>query len=101
MKAANTHRAAFDAAEPGLLEKSEDLARIDMTMAMKVREKTRVPLRMPEINDKQAALGLEHAAHFPSTLLAHLARQVVEHECTQHHVEMNVREWQRLGNGVL
>jgi len=74
MKAADAQGAALDAAESRFLEQGEDLVWIDVTMAMKVREETRLPLRVREVNDKHTALRVEHAAHFSGTLLAHLAR---------------------------
>jgi hypothetical protein len=74
VKAANAHRPVLDTAQPRALEQANDLSWFDMTMAMKVGEEAGLPLRVSEVDHKDATLWLEHSAHFLGTLLAHLAR---------------------------
>src|SRR5262245_38527176 len=66
-----------------------------MAMAVKVREEGSLGLGLREIDDQHASLWFEHAADLPHTLLAHLARQMMEHERAQHRVELCVFERER------
>ena len=49
-----------------------------------------------EVDDEQAATGLEDAPNLAHTLLARGSAEMVEHHRAQHDVELPIGEWQRL-----
>src|SRR5262245_53351935 len=101
LKAADTHGAALDATQPGVIQQGCDLARIDVTMTMKVTEDAALVLGARKVGYQHAPSRFEHTPDFIHTLLTDLPRQVVEHQCAQHCVELGAGKRQRLGDGVL
>ena len=101
LKTTDADGSAPDRAQSCFVEQPDDLSWIDVAMAVKVREETGPVLRGAKVDDQHAPSWFEHAPDFVGALLAQFARQVVEHERTEHHVEPRVRERQRLRNRVL
>ena len=101
VEAADTNGPALDTAQSRFLEQRDDLSWIDVTMTVKVREKARLPLWVPKVHYKHTPLWFEDAPDLAGALLPRLAREVVEHECAQHHVELRLGKRQGLHNGGL
>jgi hypothetical protein len=68
---------------------------------MKVRKKTPLLLRSPEIDDEHSSSRLEYPSYLACTVVAQLAWQVVEHQRTQDRVELGLGKGERLDNLVL
>lgn len=98
VEAADAHASALDTAELGLLEQRHDVSRLHVAVTVEMCEEA-CGLCVCEVDDKHAALWFEHPPDLTAALLADLAREVVKHQGAQHHIELRVRERQRLGNG--
>lgn len=101
VKTTDADRPAFDRPQSRLIEQRDDFLWIDVAMAVKMGQETRLALRNSEIDDKHASSSLDHAADFACALLPQFARQVVEHQRAQHDIEVRVGKRQCLGNRVL
>ena len=101
LKTADPDSAAVDGTQACFVEQRHHVARIDVAMAVEVPQEAALVQRLRKIDDKHAASRLEHAADLARALLAHFARQVMEHQRAQHRIEPSVGERQGLGDGVI
>ena len=53
-----------------------------------------------EINYQHPSTRFQNSSHFTGTLQARLARQMMEHDTAQHHIELSIGKWESLGQCV-
>ena len=70
-----------------------------MAMTVEMRQEARFVLRRSEINNEDAAFGLQDSSNFAETLLTNLSRKVMEHQRAQHHIDRCVAKRQCLRDG--
>jgi hypothetical protein len=89
-----------DRREASLDEEGHDVLDVDMSVAVSMREEATL-LRASKVYGEDTTATLQNPRDLSSTLLASAPREVVEHQCAQHHIESAIGEWQMFRHGNL
>jgi hypothetical protein len=86
-----------DRREACIHEKRHDVLKVDVTVAMKMREQAAL-LRASKVDSQDPTASPENSPDLSGARLARLAWQVVKHQRTQNDIESAIGEGQALGD---